>query len=206
MKIIVDGLEDLVQVDPDESGTLLDFFNTFKEFLSSNDKILSSITIDGYEMTPPFVDDIFEKNIAEINLISVETIPVRALCLQTLEEVEVHIKLSFIEFKKASDIIYSQKFEEASDLISRATQKLRFCQQALDSVMTILVNRKVGIDKAHIRQKYKELEEVITQLSESLQNNDFMMVKDVIDYELLDKMQDYLNLKVELNAKLLAEF
>lgn len=206
MKVIVDGIEDLVNVEEVDGETLLDFFDSFKEFVSQNAKVVTMITSDGYEITPPFVDDIFEKAVTEINELRIETISIKDLCLQTIDEVDKHIGLSVGEFRQASDIIYSQRYDEAVQLINRATQKWRFGQRALDSILTILLNRNITMDKDVIKRGYKEIEESIVTLSESLQNQDFMMVKDVIDYEILDRLEKSMSFKDELRSRIITEF
>ncbi|HAR62828.1 MAG: hypothetical protein DKM50_06940 [Candidatus Margulisiibacteriota bacterium] len=195
MEIIVDGIKDMVVVEDNEHETLEDFFNKFKTHASENEKIVTLISIDGYAITPPFVDDIFSRSLTDVKVLNIETVSVKALCLQTMDEIDIHLKECIAEFKKASDIIYSQKYDESAALIARAVKKWRYCQQAIDMITNIIVAKNNGIDVTRIKDNYKKLEEVIIQLSETLENHDFMMVKDVIDYELLDKLEETMTQK-----------
>lgn len=202
MKILVDGMDNLVTMDKDQDGTLEDFFMDFKKFVSENQRIVSNIKIDGNELTPPFVDDLFATELKDVEELSITTEPVVNVKKETLKEVDAHIEESINDFKKASEIVYDQKYVEVNELISNAVTRWRYVQRAIDLVVNLMVINERDIDTAAIKKMYQEFAEIIEQIAESMHNKDYMMIKDIIDYELLDKLEEFKNIKDELASKL----
>lgn len=202
MEIIVDGINDLITLEETDDSSLKEFFDEFAKFVSDNQRIVCSIKVDEREIVPPFVDDIFAESIQEIGKVEIETVPITELSKQTLEEVEVQVEKVVTNFKQASEIIYSQKYEDAVNYISNAVDMWKQCQQALNLVTNFAIQNGAEINKDSLKDLYGELNDIIIQLSESIQNKDFMMVKDVIDYELLDKFDEIIELKNNLAQSL----
>jgi hypothetical protein len=198
MNVIVDGFKDLIEVESDEGETLVEFFDEIKTFVNKNDRIISSIDIEGKEIKPPFVDDSFKKLVKDVKEVAIHTLPIKELCLSTVEELDVHLKQTIDDFKKASEIIYSQKYDEATEYIIKAIQRWRYCQEAIDMIVTLVVQKVKAVKETKISNIYAGLNEIIIQLSDAMQNKDYMMLKDVIDYELLDKLKEVNDLKTKL--------
>ena len=157
------------------------------EILNSQGLIAYEIKINDSQ-TLYQLESIKWEELAEDSNIEIIAVSGVEYCLLTLKDAVPYISRLLIGLKKIHDLYREEKIEEASSLLREAIDGIEWINNIILQIEPVLgldyqtMKLKGGESVASYYQKYSDS---LTRLTEVLQENDYFMAADILEYEII---------------------
>jgi len=190
MRIIVDKMEDLLNVEGD--GTVEELIAQAQAFILSNGRVITSIRVDGKEVFPNTGNGLLKKDIKEVNSVEITTTSQKELAVETL--VEVYSLLGRLQGSLGNvvDNIRRGKVGDAMVWLRECLDGWRIVAEASEKALALLTAIIPGIElplEDMIRQNTKAIN-LLREASSALSRRDMVYLADLIEYELMPLVED----------------
>lgn len=198
MRIVIDGHEKAVPLS--EEKTVSEAAVVLSKCLSQEDKVASSIKIDGALLSRDTEDSLGGKILDEVKVIDVTTDTPEKLAIRTLQKAHSYLPRLSRELKEVSSFLRVTPNEEDFD-------RLGECLRGLDTIIVLLQDVKelmdlnfesIRIGEKTVEEMNGELMELLEQTKDAFQNKDLIMIGDLLEYEISPRIDERTKLVEEL--------
>lgn len=190
MKVIVDGIDDLISIEEDAGANLHDFFEDFGLYMHENARVVATIEIDGKQNLYPLSEELSLTMLSNIEELVIKTISIDSLCMQTISELDTSIAECKNDFKQSIELIYDHKLSDARTFLSKAASEWQISQNTLSMVVELQMDKLPDELLKEINDGYEALSESFKEVATANEKNDFGVLKDLVEYELLEKIDE----------------
>ncbi|OQY06618.1 MAG: hypothetical protein B6I28_06190 [Fusobacteriia bacterium 4572_132] len=180
MEIYID--EEQLGFELGKKDTLNSIIKTIKEYLWEQKKAVIEIRINDEN-----IDDIKSLNLSEIKRINFETRKTEVLLLESLQEVNIYIDKLKLGIESILNYLSNNNEKEAMELIIQAINGLEWIYDILDSVEKLAA---VKYNEKSFGDVFLKYENILSEILDSLENKDFIMLSDLLEFEIGDIMDE----------------
>ncbi len=177
----------MLTIDGNTVSVRLEDFANLEEvlvFISARDelkdRVITDVIVDGEtfsELYPHHSEDI---TIAEFNTLEIHSLPFQELAIAMTQELFKVIDLLLVSSKNIAQQFRQADDEEALDLLH---DMLSVAQNFLD--MLNKLRQQFNLENnEHFNENMQRFSELLSEMSEELQNNDWILLADLLEYEL----------------------
>ena len=201
LSLTIDGTTSTV---PKENfQTFKDFFDALSEELKKENRVIVSISLNDEKMTNGQHFDHFEKNISDINKVKIETSERGQLVDDNVEGILEHVEKLQGNIGKAAELFRIGDEVESHKYFAAVIEGIRWFNYSLELVFSFLQIdiKKAKLNDVPIIDMVDDVSEVIDALDSSQQNQDWIMVADQLEYELLPLIEKWKGILPQLKNK-----
>ncbi len=180
MEIYING--ENLEFELGKEDSLNSIIKTVKEYLKEQKQSVIEIKINDKN-----IDDIGSLNLSEVKKINFETRTTEKLLLESLQEVNIYIDKLKLGVESIVDYLSNNNEKEAMELIVQAINGLEWIYNILDSVEKLAI---VNYNEASFGDVFLKYENILSEILDSLENKDFIMLSDLLEFEIGDIMDE----------------
>ena len=191
LSLTIDGTTSTV---PKENfRTFKDFFNALSEELEKENRVIVSISLNNKQMSNGQQFDYFEKDISDINQVNINTSEKGKLVDDHIEGILEHIEKLRENIEKAAELFRIGDEIESHKYFAAVIEGVRWFNYSLELIFSFLQLKikEVKLKGVLIADIIEDISEVIDSLDDSQQNQDWIMVADQLEYELLPLIEKW---------------
>lgn len=165
-----------------KGDSLNSIIKTVKEYLKKQKQSVIEIKINDGN-----IDDVDSLNLSEIKRINFETRTTEVLLLESLQEVNLYIDKLKLGIESILDYLSNNNEKAAMELIIQAINGLEWIYNILDSVEKLAA---VKYNEEYFGDIFVKYENILSEILDSLENKDFIMLSDLLEFEIGDIMDE----------------
>lgn len=174
----------------DKEKTVGDFFASFEKIAAENNGTTVEIAIDGKNIPASDFESACKKELSETKKIELSVV--------FLENVKAALKEISVESKKISEQIkevpvklQAGNDKDANAIIANFSSLIEsLCQAATYASLFQGVYNSISVDGKNLSEFFAELQPILRDFEEALQNNDSVLVGDLCEYEISERLQN----------------
>ncbi|WP_110931100.1 hypothetical protein [Paenibacillus bouchesdurhonensis] len=184
MRIFIDGeyKEELEIL----QGQVFDWWKEQCSKINSADKFVYSVSIDGQVIYDNF-DESIAANFSRIDALDIQTITKRESLIETEKSLVEYLNRFIPAISELSGCFYGELTEYHWEKFSYFIEGLSWILQSVEFIQLIV---DVEIDPIHILTMQK-LESIIKELESSVEEEQYVMIGDLMQYELMPVLENY---------------
>lgn len=201
MKIIINGREESIDF---EGNTLGHAFAEIKKQQSSTEKIISQLRLNDQEISWDAKENL-ETPLSDTDTIEVEFSTLREIILKNLANAENYLQRLIPGIEKAAELFQTENEQDANKYFLIIIDGIDWFSQVLDGVM-----KASGLDPDAIELKGESLQkrksrliELMGQMLDANQNKDWVLMADLLEYEIAPYYKEWVDLIKELKDLIL---
>lgn len=196
----------MIIVDGCESDRKLSSFSNLEEVLTSllqdkclEGRVVTDVLVNNEAFSEIYPHQAEDMSCESITSVEVRSVPVAEMTINMAAEME---KVAKMMASGASHV--SRLFREASD-----ADALELLQDLLDvtrdfmAMLGVLKDRVGGMDEDFLARTTK-LTELVTEMSDVLENEDWILLADLLEYEFMPQCHEWQTFSCDLHAKVVA--
>lgn len=178
MEIFINNEKLDVEIEKDDS--LESILNSIESFVESKGKIIEEILLNGEEHKKENTIDV-----TDISMIEVKVISPRILALESLREMDVYLEKVIVGIDSILNYLEDSEEKKAMDIVVELINGMEWIYNIFDKIEKIMVIDYSEIEFIEIFNSYKD---ILEKILESLEKKDFIMLADILNYELKDNL------------------
>ena len=189
MKILVNGIEKNLACDGKTLGDLLDRIlenepesgNCFSNIRLNEEDVL----VDSHEVRQILI--------SKIETLETETLSLNQILEKNIANAEDYLKKLIPGIQKASDLFRSGNEQEANKFLINIIDGMDWFSQVTDSIARAIDFESADIifEGKTIQERQEHLVELTRQMVEANQNQDWVLIADLLEYEILPYYTDW---------------
>lgn len=192
MKISINGTE---TEDPSFKGeTLEEVLNAILK--SRQDSYVRRIWLDGQEVSSS-TPDTLKTSSATVDLLELELVQLKDLLANNLSNAKEYLEKLIPGFQKAADLFRMGNEQEANKFYLQIIDGIDWFSQV---VLTIINAQQHVLEGQSLEERQKKLNELIGQMLEANKNEDWVLMADLLEYEMVPFYEEWQ--KVLLNIEI----
>jgi len=184
MKVVIDGYEDLVI--PEENETLGEFLSEVEKWIKENKRIILKIKLEGKILSGKEKENLFKKKINEFKVLELFTVNSWEWAINSLKEIEENLPEITINIKRVSTFIQRGDYKKAFSLLESCLNAWDWTGRTLEKIGKILAldYTQISFKRESLTDKIKEFLKPLKEANEALKNEDFLTLSDILEYEI----------------------
>ncbi len=188
MKIIIDGYENLVM--PEENETLGELLIQLDDWIRKNKRIIIQIKLEGKDLSEIDKNSIFNKKADEFKILEVFTADLWNWAICSLEKMKMDLPEIAKGLKKVSDFIQKGNWKKAFFLFDGYIRLWDEINQTLE-----MIRKAFALDYSQIflneevSYKADEFIQLLKEAKRAMNENDFLTLADILEYELAPRLE-----------------
>jgi len=192
MKISINGAE---TQDPSFQGeTLGDVLNAILE--SRKDSYIRRIWLDGEEVSSS-TQDTLKTSAASVGLLALEMAHLKDLLANNLVNAKEYLEKLIPGFQQAADLFRMGSEQEANKYYLQILDGIDWFSQV---VLTIVNAQEDEAEGQNLAGRQKKLTDLMAQMLEANQNQDWVLMADLLEYEMIPFYTDWQEVLSKINA------
>jgi len=190
MKVIIDGYEDLVT--PEENETLGEFLSEVEKWIKENKRIVLKIRLEGKILSGKEKENLFKKKVNEFKILELFTANSWEWAVNSLKEIEENLPEISINIKRVSTFIQRGNYKKAFSLLESCLNAWDWTGRTLEKIGKILAldYAQISFKKETLTEKIKEFLEPLKEANRALKNKDFLTLADILEYEITPRIKE----------------
>jgi hypothetical protein len=173
---------------------------TLKEVLdeivkSHKDTYIRRVWLEGQEVSSS-AQDILMTSIASIELLELELANLKDLVANNLGNAKEYLEKLIPGFQKAADLFRLGDEQEAHKFYLQTLDGIDWFSQV---VQTIVVSREIDLEGEKLKDRQEKLTGLITQMLEANQNQDWVLLADLLEYEMIPFYENWQDALSQMN-------
>jgi len=190
MKIIIDGYEDLVIAE--ENETLEELLIQLEEWIKENKRVIVETKLEGKSLSEEDKKILFHRKVSQFEILELSTVNLWQWAIDSLEEIKISLPELARQMEKVSFLIQQGNYKSAFSLLDRyiglwdqINQTLAEIEKifALDYTQTLLKEEKTSYEM-------KQMVQFLKRAKKAIEDNDFLALADVLEYELAPRIRE----------------
>ena len=183
MKISINGAE---TQDPSFQGeTLEEVMNTIVK--SRQNSYIRRIWLDGQEV-PSDSQDTLKTSTKSVELLELELAELQDLLANNLTNAKDYLVKLIPGFQKAADLFRMGNEQEANQYYLQVLDGIEWFSQV---VIIIVSTQKNKSEEKSLEERQKKLTDLMSQMLEANQNQDWVLMADLMEYEMIPFYKDW---------------
>ena len=182
MKIFINGCEETTEYSGDNLGNLLDQIQSVKVLPGT---YIDKLLLNGQPIEPD-AEKTRSTPITEIETLEIEITTILDILNKNITNVEDYLKKLIPGIEKTAELFQMGNDQEASQLFVKIVDGIEWVSQVFNEILkalmtdpnTILLNGKT------IQDRHNTLIDLTNQLLEAHKNKDWVLVADLLEYEI----------------------
>jgi len=189
MKIIIDGYEDLVI--PEENETLGQLLIQLEEWIRDNKRVIVQVKLEGKSLSEEDKKILFNRKVSEFKILELFTANPWQWAINSLEEIKVYLPEIARKMEKVSFLIQQGNCKNAFSLLERYIGLWDEINEALAKIEKIfaLDYTKILLKK-NASYEMKELMQFLEEAKRAIKDNDLLTLADILEYELAPRIRE----------------
>lgn len=189
MKIFINGVEETQTYSGTTVAEVLDkviqdkvFGGTFISALKLDNKIVD-IDSDKTRQTP----------IVDVNSLEIEVSSLGSLVIKNIANAEDYLKKLIPGIQQASELFHSGNEQEANKFFLNIVDGIEWFSQVIDAVLNVIGENSASLrfNKKSILDRKQLLLDLITQMLNANKNKDWVLLADLLEYEILPYYKEW---------------
>jgi hypothetical protein len=189
MKIFINGVEETQTYTGVTVAEVLDHV--------IQNKVFGGTFISALKLDNKFVDidasDTRQTAVVNINSLEIEISSLSSLISKNISNAEDYLKKLIPGIQKASELFHSGNEQEASKFFLNIVDGIEWFSQVIDAVLNVIGENSASLcfNKKSILDRKQQLLELITQLVNANKNKDWVLLADLLEYEILPYYKEW---------------
>ena len=190
MQIIIDDKKDVLShaKDTDKLGEIIE---GIKQFVSEHNRALLSIRIDD-----EFVEDenaLKNKKVKEFKAMVVRTCPKNLISGSTLTEIKKHFPAFKKSFEEVALLVQERNVKTALEKFIKIIDEWQQLNEAFYNSLKIIHfdTERTVLGKISVKSFMAEMNKLYKDLTEAFENEDWILLADLLEYEISPKMEEF---------------
>ncbi|RLE11165.1 hypothetical protein DRI96_06670 [Candidatus Aerophobetes bacterium] len=198
MKIVIDGFEDLVIAEEDE--TLRQLLVQLDKWIRENNRIIVQIKLEGRSLSELDEKVVFDRKVGEFKTLELFTANLWQWAIDSLEEIKVYLPEIAKKMEQVSLLIQQGDSKKAFSLLDRYIGLWERVNQILRTIEKIfaLDYNKIFLKKNGDSYNMEELVQLLEEAKRAIGDNDFLALADILEYELAPRIREKKKLVEEI--------
>lgn len=189
MKIFINGVEETQTYTGVTVAEVLDHVIQNKVFGGT---FISALKLDNKAVDID-ASDTRQTAVASINSLEIEISSLSSLISKNISNAEDYLKKLIPGIQKASELFHSGNEQEASKFFLSIVDGIEWFSQVIDAVLNVIGENSASLcfNKKSILDRKQQLLELITQLVNANKNKDWVLLADLLEYEILPYYKEW---------------
>lgn len=189
MKIIIDGYEDLVI--PEEDETLGELLAQLESWINENKRVVIQVRLEGKSLSEEDKKILFNKKVSEFKTLELYTANLWQWAINSLEEIKSYLPGIAKEVEKVSLLIQKGNHKSAFSLLERCIGLWDEANEVLEKIEKIfaLDYTKIFL-KRNVLWKVEKIVQFLKEAKRAIKDNDLLTLADVLEYELAPRIRE----------------
>lgn len=198
MKVIIDGFENLVF--PEEDETLGELLVQLEEWIKNNRRVIVKIKLEGKPLSEKERRVLFNRKVNEFEVLELFTANPWQWAIDSLEEIKVYLPEISSKMEKVSFFIQQGNYKKALSLLERYIGLWDEINETLRKIGNIfgLDYTRIFLNEKKTSWRMRELLEYLEEAKRAIQENDLLALADILEYELAPRIKDERELVEEI--------
>ncbi|MCD6257129.1 hypothetical protein J7J45_03580 [Candidatus Aerophobetes bacterium] len=198
MKIVIDGFEDLVIAEEDE--TLRQLLVQLDKWIRENNRVIVQIKLEGRCLSELDEKVVFDRKVREFKTLELFTANLWQWAIDSLEEIKVYLPEIAKKMEQVSLLIQQGDSKKAFSLLDRYIGLWERINQTLRTIEKIfaLDYNKIFLKKNGDSYNMEELVQLLEEAKRAIGDNDFLALADILEYELAPRIREKKKLVEEI--------
>jgi hypothetical protein len=192
MKISINGAEAEESSFPGE--TLKEVLDAI--LINRRDSYLRRAWVDGQEISSNAQDSVMTLT-SSIGLLKLELASLQDVLSNNLDNAKDYLKKLIPGFQKAADLFRMENEQEANKYYLQILDGVDWFSQVL---LTILQSWGKNLEGQSLEERQKKLTGLIAQMLEANQNQDWVLMADLLEYEMIPLYEDWQEVLSKINV------
>jgi hypothetical protein len=192
MKISINGAEAEESSFPGE--TLKEVLDAI--LINRRDSYLRRAWVDGQEISSNAQDSVMTLT-SSIGLLKLELASLQDVLSNNLDNAKDYLKKLIPGFQKAADLFRMENEQEANKYYLQILDGVDWFSQVL---LTILQSWEKNLEGQSLEERQKKLTGLIAQMLEANQNQDWVLMADLLEYEMIPLYEDWQEVLSKINV------
>jgi len=181
MKIVIDGFEDLVIAEEDE--TLRQLLVQLDKWIRENNRVIVQIKLEGRSLSELDEKVVFDRKVREFKTLELFTANLWQWAIDSLEEIKVYLPEIAKKMEQVSLLIQQGDSKKAFSLLDRYIGLWERVNQTLRTIEKIfaLDYNKIFLKKNGDSYNMEELVQLLEEAKRAIGDNDFLALADILE-------------------------
>lgn len=182
MKLFINGEEILDLIAETELGPLLERLLEERQSLGLH---IMGLRVNQEEITLEN-DDLFKRTLNLEDRIEVDFAPIEALIARNIENAGEYLERLLPGFEKAAQLFRMGNEQEANEFFLEIIDGIEWFSEVIDSIMEATGQEPslLNLGKESLQDRKERLLDFTTQMVEANQNRDWVLLADLLEYEM----------------------
>jgi hypothetical protein len=183
MKISINGAE---TQDPSFQGETLE--KVLNAILKSHqNSYIRRVWLDGQEVSST-AQDTLKTSASSVGLLELELAQLQDLLANNLTNAKEYLGRLILGFQKAADLFRMSNEQEANQYYLQILDGIDWFSQV---VVTIINAQENKLEEKNLEERQKKLTDLVAQMLEVNQNRDWVLMADLLEYEMIPFYKDW---------------
>ena len=192
MQIIIDDKKDILShaKDTDKLGEIIE---GIKKFVHDHNRALLSIKIDDEFVDESSGKPLKNKKVKDFKKLIVKTCPKDLISGSTLTEIKKHFPLFKKSFEEIALLVQERNVKTALEKFIKIIDEWQQLNEAFINSLKIIyfdVNQKL-VGKTSVKMFMDEMNKLYKELTGAFENEDWILLADLLEYEISPKMEEF---------------
>ena len=190
MKIVIDGYEDLVMPEGDE--TLGQLLVELEKWIKDNKRVIVQIRLEGKPLSKKEKEAILQKKVSEFKVLELFTANPWQWAISSLSQMREYLPEIAMDMEKVSLLIQKGDYKKAFSLLDSCINLWNWVNENLEKIEKTfaLDYTQILFKRGRLIDKIREFLELIEETNRALKNSDFLTVADILEYELAPRIRE----------------
>ena len=174
-------------------ATFKDFFDTLSDGIKDEKRVISTISINNELMVDGKHLELLDNSISTIDLINIVTVERLKLIEDNIEGVDDHIDKLSGNIETCSEKFRQGDEIEANNYFAAVVEGIRWFNYSIDLMISFLQidPEKIIFEGKQLKVYIDGITPVVDSLGDSQEKQDWIMLADQLEYELLPQIKDW---------------
>jgi len=190
MKIVIDGYEDLVM--PEENETLGKLLIEIEKWIRDNRRIIVQVRLEGKPLSGKDRENLFCKKAGEFKVLELFTANPWQWAINSLNKMREYLPRIAMDMEKTSLLIQKGNYKNAFSLLDNCISLWNWVNETLQKIEKIfaLNYTQIFFKKGKLTDKIREFLDIIEEANRAIKNSDLLTLADILEYELAPRVKE----------------
>lgn len=183
MKIMINGVETTLSFQGNTLGELLDHILARE---STEGSIFSHVRLNDADVAANSAET-RQTSVSQIETLETEISSLREILAKNIVNAQDYLKKLLPGIQKAADLFRLGSEQEANKFFLNIIDGMEWFSEVMDTILEVndLQTQAVQLDKKSFKARQEKLVEWTRQMVEANKNNDWVLLADLLEYEIL---------------------
>jgi len=190
MKIIIDGYEDLVLAD--ENETLGQLIVQLEEWIKDNKRVIVQAKLEGKSLSEKDKKVLLDRKVSEFKILELSTANLWQWAIDSLEDIKIYLPEIARQMERVSFLIQQGNYGSAFSLLGRYTGLWDEVNEALGKIEKIfaLDYAQILLKEEKTSYETRQIVQFLKKAKRAIRDNDVLTLADVLEYELAPRIRE----------------